>query len=165
MKIGFTGTQRGMTIPQTEAVKSFLTSQLGWMTEFHHGDCIGADAEADLIVRRYVNIPKTVIVIHPPKKDEKRAWCPVLDIEMWATTILLDPKDYLDRNRDIVEQTDILVAASAGMTENQRSGTWYTVRHARRLKKGIFIYFPDGSYNVETSSGETIERRHYDSGS
>ena len=43
MKLGFTGTRRGMTSDQQIRV-TLLVAELG-PKEAHHGDCVGADAE------------------------------------------------------------------------------------------------------------------------
>lgn len=123
MKVGFTGTQKGMSARQ---VREFLVVLEDLKPkEFHHGDCIGADSEAHELVRKY--FPKVAIHIHPPLNMNKRGW------NMDAKRIY-DSKEYLQRNKDIVNQTDVLVAAPAG-PETLRSGTWSTVRYARRLGK------------------------------
>ena len=44
MKIGFTGTQKGMTHHQLIKLLDELCSYSN--IELHHGDCIGADAQA-----------------------------------------------------------------------------------------------------------------------
>ena len=71
MKVGFTGTQLGMSQHQKE--QFVLGLQEMGMTEFHHGDCIGADAEAHDIVREF--FPDVKIVGHLPKYKNKQACC------------------------------------------------------------------------------------------
>ena len=139
MKVGFTGTRKGMTILQKKKLLAFLTKFGNVIKEVHHGDCVGADAEFHEIVRQ--NFPTIKIVIHPPINPKFRAFCDG-DEER-------KPKDYLARNRDIVDETDILIACPAQKKEILRSGTWATVRYARKKKKFILIIFPDGSLEVE----------------
>jgi hypothetical protein len=116
---GFTGTRHGMSDEQKEHLRELFA--LGDISEFHHGDCIGADAEAHYIAADF-NIP---IIIHPPTNSVARAFC-------IGATIELPPKDYLTRNHDIVDCCDILLAAPKTAREEQRSGTWATVRYAKR---------------------------------
>src|SRR3974377_1689794 len=118
MKVGFTGTQQGMSRLQ-------LTDFEGWVmgreiAEFHHGDCIGADADAVMIVRTIQ--PNAKIVCHPPTNESKRAFV--------ESDVYLPPKEYLDRNRDIVDAVHQMVACPKGVHEEQRSGTWATIRYA-----------------------------------
>ena len=95
-------------------------------TEFHHGDCIGADEEAHLIAARILGEER--IWIHPPRKKGKRAFC--------TSPHILPVDDYLPRNRSIVTMTDALLAAPKSMTEEFRgSGTWMTIREAERQHK------------------------------
>lgn len=109
--------------------------------EFHHGDCVGADAEAhDLAIAL-----AATIVIHPPTNSLSRAHCKGDDSRA--------PKPYLDRNRDIVDETDVLVAAPADMTEQPKGGTWYTIRYARKQGRVINIVWPDGKLTVEHNEG------------
>jgi hypothetical protein len=140
MKVGFTGTQNQLTKAQTFMLARVLDKlSQHQMVEFHHGDCVGADAKAhDLVV---VIRPKVKIVIHPPLKDEKRAFC--------AGDEERPTKDYLDRDQDIVNECHVLVACPKGKDEEQRSGTWATVRRARAAKKSIWFIFPDGMDKIE----------------
>ena len=129
-KIGFTGTQHGMSEEQKTALAKTLVFLNG---EFHHGSCIGADEEAHEIVRRFVDIR---IIIHPPKNESKMA--KVTGDESRIA------KDYLERNHDIVNETERLIACPKSETEELRSGTWATVRYAIKMKKPVTIIYPSG---------------------
>jgi hypothetical protein len=129
--IGFTGTQKGMTDAQKETLRRLLDGGAG---EFHHGDCIGADSEAHDIAQEcgYATI------IHPPTNPSKRAWCEV------PKHMMRPEKPYLARNQDIVRESASLIAAPLQAEEEPRSGTWSTVRFARKLGKPVFLILPDG---------------------
>ena len=53
-----------------------------------------------------------------------------------------EAKPFVARDRDIVDETDRLLAGPAGRTEERFSGTWTTVRYARRKGKPIDILYP-----------------------
>lgn len=130
MKIGFTGTQEGMSDRQKGELRTILSIITTWgVVEFHHGDCIGADAEADAIARSV----GCRIFIHPPSDPKKRAYCGQTGDVQYA------PEPYLDRNRNIVDNTERLIAAPRSDTEEVRSGTWSTVRYARRVGKPVEV--------------------------
>lgn len=133
MRVGFTGTQLGMTVAQRYRFAEFIQ---GKQIELHHGDCVGADAGAHGIAYDL----GCKIVIHPPANPTKRAMCRGADEERPSA-------GYLDRNRDIVRETERLIAAPATATEELRSGTWSTVRYARKLGRPIWIIWPDGSWS------------------
>lgn len=137
MKIGFTGTREGMTAAQKEGVVRELIA-LG-ATELHHGDCVGADADADLIAHEL----GLYVVIHPPVDETHRAFCRYAD-ETRA------PKTHFARNRDIVDETVHLIATPRTMYEEPRGGTWYTVNYARKRIKPLNIVWPDGKIRLET---------------
>lgn len=129
MTCGFTGTQQGMAPRQRKTVRKLLHR----VHVLHLGDCVGSDAEAydeatDLGIRR---------VGHPPSEGRKRAFL-AYDEER-------EPKPYLVRNKDIAaEGVDGLIAAPKGFVEEQRSGTWATIRAAQRLGRLVMIVLPDG---------------------
>lgn len=131
MNIGFTGTQDGMTDRQKENFKFNLVQYyVQGYTRFHHGDCIGADAQA-------CDIAKEIgfkIICHPPRASNKRAWKEY--DEIWPV------KDYLVRNHDIVDCCNVLIATPKSEHEELRSGTWATVRYARKMKKELLLVFP-----------------------
>jgi hypothetical protein len=131
-RFGFTGTQHGMTEAQKAALRNFLAGGSG---ELHHGDCIGADSDAHDIADEC----GYAVVLHPPTNPAKRAWRAVPDHMMKRE------KPYLDRNKDIVLDTVSLIAAPAEMEEQQRGGTWSTVRFARKQGKVVVLILPDGT--------------------
>lgn len=123
MKIGFTGTQIGMSQNQKEQM--VLELQKFELTEFHHGDCIGADSDAHNIVRTF--FPNCKIIIHPPVVSEKRAWC--------EGDVTKEKFPYLTRNKHIVDDAELLIGAPSSNFEELRSGTWSTIRYARKMSK------------------------------
>jgi hypothetical protein len=130
-KIGFSGTRNGMTGDQSFAVAGLLRSHD--RCELHHGDCIGADFEAGIMARAAGHR----VSIHPPTDPSNRAFS--------LYDVMRPVKPYLVRNRNIVDETDELIATPAEMTEQQRGGTWSTIRYARRKGKPITVILPDGT--------------------
>ncbi len=130
--IGFTGTLHGMTPSQCDALATILhqIEREVPIRRFHHGDCLGADAQAHAIA-----LGRYTIVVHPPSNTNFRAYC-------------LDAQEYLPawpydlRNKDIVNASDLLIAAPQTADERQRSGTWSTVRYARGLSKNLLVLAP-----------------------
>lgn len=124
MKIGFTGSREGISERQAQQLEVLLIDLQA--TEFHHGDCIGADAEAHAIAKR-LGIHTTA---HPGNAPSMRAFCDADEVR--------PAKAMLPRNWDIVSETELLIAAPA-REEEMRSGTWATVRYARKQKKRRYI--------------------------
>lgn len=107
--------------------------------QFHHGDCKGADSEAHDIAR----VLGGRVVVHPPFDGRARA--------RRAGNETREPKPYLSRNRDIVDETELLIATPEG-PEHLRSGTWSTIRYARSRGRVIHIVHPDGTVSTEGES-------------
>ncbi len=144
MKIGFTGSREGMTDKQKEAFADLLRHSAvikNGIEEFHHGDCIGSDADAHKIAQEYAN----AVVIHPPANNAYRAF---IGESEWVAPVILPPKDYLGRNHDIVAACDVLIATPKESHNVLRSGTWATIRYAEKIKKKVIIIWPSG--NTET---------------
>jgi hypothetical protein len=123
-KVGFTGSRHGCDVQALEATLIKLSSAAN-ITEFHHGDCVGADADAHKVVQKV--LPKTKIVIHPPLVDVLRAFC--------EGGTVLDRKSYLERNRDIVDAVDFIIAAP----KKDSKGTLYTMNYAKRKKVPVLL--------------------------
>lgn len=151
LQIGFTGTQRGMTSEQNTAlfyVFVNLFTQGDGEATLHHGDCVGADFQAhslfhDLLVERDY---KGEIVIHPGHIHEKRAYSDRTHGGRYGLCDLriLSTKHTLERNEDVVAACDVLVCAPHSVKEYTRSGTWSTVRKARRQGVRIVSVYPTG---------------------
>jgi hypothetical protein len=127
VKVGFTGTRKGMSQHQKEqfALKLYELNP----TEFHHGDCIGADAEAHDIVREF--FPDVEIFCHPPKASSNRAWK--------KCDHYLDPLPYLVRDHEIVDDVEYMFGSPLQDYEILRSGTWAAIRYARKISRPITV--------------------------
>ena len=62
-----------------------------------------------------------------------------------STTVMEPSIDPLARNRIIVSTSDEMLALPGEMTEQRRSGTWATIRFARKHGTPMKIIYPDGS--------------------
>jgi hypothetical protein len=119
--VAFTGTRKGMTKNQKKGLRKLLHEIEA--TEFDHGDCIGADAEADAIASDF----GCKTVAHPCDIKGMRAHC--------NSDFIMSPKPPLVRNRLMVDRCIHLVAAPKTKEEELRSGTWATIRYAREQAK------------------------------
>lgn len=142
MIVGFTGTRRGLTGPQRSALKQTLWKMP--LTEFHHGDCIGADDEAagfaDLAEKR------PTIHAHPGLLESLRA-------HSVGNDVIHPPDAFFRRNRRIVDLCDTLLVCPADMRWESRGGTWMTHDYARKSERKVtvIVIWPDG---VTTDSVE-----------
>lgn len=140
MIVGFTGTQEELPPAQARALGILLGMMKGAadVEEAHHGDCVGADAAFD----RYcatLGFPRHA---HPGPDTKKRAHC--------EADVIYEEQPFLDRNRVIVDACSLLIACPRG-PETRRSGTWSTVRYARKQDRRIVFVWPDGSVTEEGS--------------
>lgn len=136
IKYGFTGTRNGLSIEQKNNIEKLLLSHIENTDdiEVHHGDCIGADKDFHGICEN-LNLKynsKINIIIHPPNKTICRAYC--------KSPNVLDEKDYLERNKQIVNNVDILIGCPLSKSEQLRSGTWMTIRYAKKHNKSIILF-------------------------
>jgi hypothetical protein len=135
MKVGFTGTRSGMTNFQKELVKKEL--QTIWLQHpdllVIHGDCIGADADFDEIAMN-LGIPREIFPCHLMNMRARR--------DKLGAVCTREPVAPLKRNQRIVDEVDILFVAPYSSEEQVRSGTWFTVRYARKINKPHSIFWP-----------------------
>lgn len=135
MIIGFTGTRQGISPIQKQNLESILDNILPEIVI--HGGCIGADEEFHRICLEYrlgesLYLPYPFIMIYPSYLKDQQGVCP-------NPTFLAIEQDPLIRNQAIVHQSDILIAAPKYETEELRSGTWATIRYARKMGVPVVI--------------------------
>lgn len=120
MDVGFTGTREGMTLAQDHAFRELMMMLFNGFKKqaFHHGGASGADTSAADIAR----LCGWTLVPHLPTRKTAA--------------------EYLARNHDIVMSSDIMIAAPRTLTEEQRSGTWATVRYARQNDVPVIVLDP-----------------------
>lgn len=132
-RLGVSGSRNGFTEHQLEAAKKFLAANPR-IVEFHHGGCKGVDAEMHALVREM--LPECRIVVHPPTYGGYRAEVKGDHEE--------PPLPFLTRNKKIVEAADLMICFPATREEKFRgSGTWATIREARRKKVRLRVVFPE----------------------
>lgn len=130
MKLGMTGSRNGISPIALIKFQNFITNNE--ICEGHHGDCFGADT----IFHNELSKHNIKIIIHPPSNNGFRSYCNGDEIR--------NPLPYLERNHNIVDETDMLIGFPATKKEIIRSGTWATLRYAKKMKKKILIIYPDG---------------------
>ena len=146
--VGVTASRDGLTAAQETALHRMLTNLCcDWgAEELHHGDCVGGD----LVAAHTAAMIGYRTVAHPPTNPVLRAHHP--------STVLLAPRDYLTRDRAIVDAVDVLLGFPARATESQRSGTWYTIRYARSVGRRRVVVGPSGEYvEVVGFEGSKVE--------
>ena len=146
LHVGFTGTRHGFMPRQRETFLDSINGLIGaWGSPdklvFHHGDCVGADAQAHAMVRE-LGIP---VVIHPPVSPRSRAFCTDY-AETWIE------KEYRERDVDIVLSAHMMYAVPETHYELPGSGTWWTVHYANALVLTrhvvVALIWPDGQLEV-----------------
>ena len=134
--VGFTGTGRAPLPPkQKETLDRVLRALREWWgaNTLHHGDCVHADQEAATVAARL----GYWVIGHVPEETKHRGF--------FHSDEDREPKPYLTRNQDIVNECDILVATPKEEKEVLRSGTWSTIRMARRAGRPYIIIWPNGT--------------------
>jgi hypothetical protein len=135
-KVGVTGSRDGCTPKQLQSLCDLLRlmQSRDHISQLHHGDCVGADAQAN----RIANDLRIRTVAHPPKNPTLRAFCTSRECRT--------PRGYTERNHEIVDECGQLIVLPKEEKEIVRSGTWATCRYARsRGDVLVFIVWPDGT--------------------
>jgi hypothetical protein len=137
MKVSFTGTRKGMTEWQKQQLRKWLLDHKEEISLFAHGCCCGADVEAHAIVREVLG-KGTYVAVFPSTAKTR------MPVPSDANSVAA-PKAPYDRDRDIVKAgSDVLLAAPLDNPEKTlRSGTWATVRLAKKQGTEVVIFWRD----------------------
>lgn len=133
MRVSVTASQAGITPKQYRDIEAYLLEHRP--TVLTHGGCIGGDDTIDLLaaqlgIYRFV-FPSTITAKRIP--DEV--------LRSRGKVFIFAPMPPLERNPKIVLAGDILLACPR-QSEVLRSGTWATVRQARKRHLPYKIFFP-----------------------
>ena len=131
LHIGITGTRSGLSEYQYAEVIKFLNSAFEPGAVFHHGDCIGVDVEVAWVAKEL----GYKIVGHPPMKKELRGY--------FDDDETMPAKNYFARNRDIVNESFVLMVVPWQMEHQDNGGTWYTHDYADKNDKPLVIFWPE----------------------
>ena len=130
MNIGITGTREGLSITQRESLINILSKYNHVGTQLHTGCCVGVDTQvAELVLE--IRYDKIRLIGHPPIKKHNQGATDMYDM-------LLPEKNYLERDRIIVNSTAMLIACPLNLT-TQKGGTWYTINYAQKKNKPVII--------------------------
>jgi len=153
MHLGFTGTRNTPTDIQLEILDSYLNGRknLQGFSIFHHGDCVGADRAGAHLAKGH----GYHVVAHPPIDPRYRAFVYSDEIN--------EPKDYLERDRHIVQCCSLLISIPRKEVTLQeilncengtrRGGTYYTTRYALKHSKWVYMITPNGGVQYGISEG------------
>lgn len=129
--VGFTGTRREPTIPQRLAITTWLDRQDRGV--FLHGDCMGCDAFAALRARDL----GWHVECYPCTITNMRAFV--------GGHVIHDVRPPIVRNHVMVDRAHVLLACPGETHEVLRSGTWATIRYARKQGVPTVLVLPDGT--------------------
>lgn len=134
-KIGITGTRLGMSEQQK---KKFLDLIAELKPDvFIDGCCIGVDEECFLLVKEM-----EIQTVGRPGYSALTNESINLNRSQYQRDIMHPSKTHFARNRDIVDESDIMIAIPYEL--NGKGGTNYTIDYAIKRRKPLFIILRDG---------------------
>lgn len=146
MRIGITGSRNVPTDKQEFSlgiIMNTLARDQSGPVELHHGMCVGTDECAHYIG---AVIPRMSIIGHPGYGKNKQS-----PYRMKAGhdffSLVLPALPYAERNRAIVEVSGVILACPEYPEHDPRSlrsGTWQTIRIAKRAHIPVIVIPPSG---------------------
>lgn len=156
MIVGFTGTRRGPTPAQHAAMDRFLLRLFvnHGAQVLVHGGAVGCDTFAHHTVTASGLNRDIPILVFPAIEGPCSS---VVNIPM-GNCLIAEPIPTLERNRIIAGISTGLIAVPATDREEQRSGTWATVRYAREIGCPVYVVRQDGRIVRDGGSvGDKVE--------
>lgn len=139
MKLGFTGTRKGMTDDQLDTLYAWLMFCKDEVEEVHFGLCRGSDAQFYHMLLAVK--PDAYIVGHP---------CDLIDQQVILPCDELRPVEAsIRRNHDIVDEVDTMLATPETFKNVLRSGTYSCLRYAAAVNRDLNIVLPNGRMSSE----------------
>lgn len=132
-KLGFTGTRVGMSKEQWLGCVSFIQLQVATGATIHHGSCRGSDEQFGWIA----HTNRLFVVVHPPYDPKWRSYCYYDEMR--------DPKAYLERDYEIVDETEYMLATPNRTHPMPYGGTDSTLRYAASLGRPGTVILPRGT--------------------
>lgn len=139
MILGFTGARKGCTAKQQHELRLRLERAVVPGSFALHGDALGADE----LFHYLALVVGYEVHLFPCDIANQRAYCT-------GATQTANPQPPLVRNRVIAHRCSVLLACPSG-PEHGESGTWSTIRFARKLGTRIVILWPNGSVTKEAA--------------
>jgi hypothetical protein len=152
---GFTGTRAGMTAAQKDGVTRYIICETDGLPSIAmHGGAPGSDEQFDEIVTGILIGIR--VAIRPCAMDRYCFWIAKGDAVVRSIYAPIAP---LVRNKIIVNESDCMIATPAEAQEQQRGGTWSTIRYTRKVGKPLVVIFPDGTVIRERMPRRTTQER------
>lgn len=133
----FSGTRNGMTESQLRACENILKALQP--ARVRHGGCHGADREFHVIARDYPRY------IHPGDRGQQ-LWAVKEGFLVPTRDFVFEPtENHIQRDKLMIDLSTHVLATPKGVVEQMRgSGTWVSIRYAKKLKRPLFVVWPDG---------------------
>lgn len=154
-----TGVSRELE-PRETAIVNLVIAGLDDATEISTGCAHGVDTAAHLAgLKFHPRIYHRLCIPAAPHNDSlapgPRASRIIID---YAPKGFSHSDSYMNRNERLVRHADILLAFPETDAEELRSGTWATIRRARRAGVGVEIH-PLNGHSPEDGHGTGLRRR------
>ena len=149
--VGLVGVRRGLTHAQFQTLSRMIVNQKGrgalaGIEVAHRSNDGWSGADFSRITRWMSSAPR--IVVH--ESDRPTEEPPPLSTESMASwaEFSLDTATVPPWNREIVDESELILACPPVAEEEFRSRTWGTIRYARNQSKAVVVIYPNGTVDV-----------------